>query len=320
MTFLMPRYPKVAMLRDCPEIYAVKEVVAYEKLHGSNFRIGFPPGMQSLTELCYGSRETEQGKDGGAFPLGRVVNEFQKPEGQKLLGALLETFRSYGFSEVTVFGEAYGPGIKAKGVRYSTGQEPLFRAFDIMVAQNLVTDALLREVAGKAGLPLVPEVWRGAPTPEAFDALLEQPSHVARDAGIDDPKNIAEGVVIRSSPLLRNVFGDWLICKHKSAAFEEVASAPVEKKKGDSPADGFAATYVTIGRISNAIGRLHDRGTPLAGAMTDMPRLLDEIHADLLREALADYQATGAFAGQMRGAISKVLAQRYREMLAQGAS
>ena len=114
-------------------------------VHNSNFRIYFPLGMKSIEELGYGSRDVEYGVGDQKFPLGSMLNKFKAQT--DLLNRMSEVLMvSYGFSEVTVFGEAYGPGIKAKGVRYSTGQEPLFRAFDIMVAQNFVTYDLFCEI------------------------------------------------------------------------------------------------------------------------------------------------------------------------------
>jgi hypothetical protein len=34
-----PKYPEIVLLPRRPEIFAVKEVIATEKLHGSNFRM-----------------------------------------------------------------------------------------------------------------------------------------------------------------------------------------------------------------------------------------------------------------------------------------
>jgi len=311
----IPKYPEIALLYRRPEIFAVKEVVATEKLHGSNFRVHFPLGMTSIADVRYGSHDVEDTEP--AFPLGKAKNWFEaRPD---LLNSMWEVIKSYGFSDATIFGEAYGPGIKAKGVKYSNGTEMLFRAFDLMVGTNFVTYDLFCEIADKMGLARVHEVWRGVPTQESFDALLEKPSHEAKHNGIDDPNNLAEGVVIRSNPLLRNVFGEWLIAKHKGKKFTEKAEAPKEpKERVASPADTFAATFVTEGRVTNAIGRLSDRGTPLKGDMTDMPALLTEIIADLHKECETEWKATGMPDGALKGAVSKVLGPLYRRMLDEG--
>lgn len=309
----MEKYPSIVQLPDCPEIFSVKQVVATEKIHGSNFRLGFPLGMKSIDEIQYGTRDVEYGHC-EKFPLGSTRLKFLgQPE---LLTRMFEVLLvQYGFSEVTVFGEAYGPGIKAKGVKYSNGQEPLFRAFDIMVAQNFVTYDLFCEICDKMELPTVPEVWRGEPTQENFDALLEKPSVVGKINGFGDD-NIAEGVVLRSNPLLRNVFGEWLICKHKCAKFAEVAKEAAQKiPRGPSAADDFAARYVTEGRVTNAIGRLNDSGTELTNTMKDMPALLGAVCADLAKDCPEEMAELGLTEQSIKGNVSKILGPMYREML-----
>jgi Rnl2 family RNA ligase len=315
----IPKYPEVALLDKRPEIFSVKEVVATEKLHGSNFRIHFPLGMASLADVRYGSRDVEDTDP--LFPLRKAKEWFEsRPD---LLTTMWEVIKSYGFSDCTIFGEAYGPGIKAKGVKYATDDDKniRFRAFDIMVGEreSFVTYDLFIEIADKMSLPRVHEVWRGEPTKATFDALLEQPSHEGKLSGIDDPNNHAEGVVIRSNPLLRNVFGEWLIVKHKAGKFAEKAEAPTIKLPREAtPGDAFVATYVTEGRVTNAIGRLADRGTPLKGDMTDMPALLAEIIADLHKECEVEWKATGMPDGTLKGSVSKVLGPLYRQMLTKG--
>jgi hypothetical protein len=72
---MFPKYPETALLSRRPEIFAVKEVVATEKIHGSNFRIHFPSGMEAGSEPMFGSRDTEYDpSDPGAFPLPHAVS------------------------------------------------------------------------------------------------------------------------------------------------------------------------------------------------------------------------------------------------------
>jgi len=310
----MEKYPSIVELAKCPEIFHVKQVIACEKVHGGNFRLFFPLGMKSIEEIGYGSRDVEYGVGDQKFPLGSMLNRFKAlPE---VLNRMFEVLMvSYGFSEVTVFGEAHGPGIKAKGVRYSNGQEPLFRAFDIMVAQNFVTYDLFCEICDKIGLPRVPEVWRGEPTQDNFDSILERPSTVGKLNGFGDD-NIAEGVVLRSNPLFRNVFGEWLICKHKCAKFAEVATAAVQKiPRGPTAADDFAARYVTEGRVTNAIGRLNDSGVELTNSMKDMPTVLGAVCADLAKDCTVEMTELGLSEVSVKGNVSRVLGPMYREML-----
>jgi hypothetical protein len=316
-----PEYPPVLALERRLDILEVKRVVITEKLHGSTFRIHFPAGMSSISEIRFGSHEMlyvpGRNVPGQPFPLGNVVRWFEKrPE---LLTAMWETIKSYGFGNATVFGEACGPGIHAKGVKYSDGQELLFRAFAVMVERCFLSHYdLFCEVTEKMGLPRVPEIVRAEPSRELFDSLLERPSIEAQRNGIADAANIHEGIVIQADPFFRDTFGEYLIAKHKSARFAEKAKAAVAKPvRGPSAADDFAAMYVTAGRLTNAVGRLHDRGVALASAMTDMPTLLKEMVADLHKECGAEMADLGISDDkQLQGAVSRILGPLYRAMLA----
>jgi hypothetical protein len=126
-------------------------------------------------------------------------------------------------------------------------------------------------------------------------------------------------VVLRSNPLFRNVFGEWLICKHKSAKFAEVATEALQKvPRGPTPADDFAARYVTEGRIHNCLGHLSDRGIELTNTMKDMPVLLVEVVADLFKECQTEMYGDWSNEQSIKGSVSKVLGPLYREILSKG--
>lgn len=321
------KYPEIARLERRPEILAVKQVVATEKLHGTNFRVFFPGGMASIDELQFGGRNEELGtgaEPGRAtsFYGGRPVAWFKsRPE---LVAKMMETFAAYGFSDVTVFGEAYGAGVQ-KGIRYANNDALMFRAFDIAVAENLVTYDLFVELCDKCGLPRVPEIWRGEPSLAAFDALLERLSVEGQNNGVLDDGNVSEGVVIRSNPLLRDVFGQWLVIKHKSEKFAEVAKRDTRsgvlgaKPRPDvTAATEYAMTFVTPGRITNALGRVRDAGRPVHDGMEDMKELVPAMVTDLLKEAKPEWDAVlaeGMSDKQVRAEVVKTLGIVYRRML-----
>ncbi|HEY2510230.1 MAG TPA: RNA ligase family protein, partial [Polyangiaceae bacterium] len=228
-----------------------------------------------------------------------------------------EVLAAHGLSDVTVFGEAFGAGIQ-KGVRYVTGDEVLFRAFDLMVGDNFVTYDLFTTLCDEMKLPRVPEIWRGEPSLAAFDALLEQNSAEAVKNGVVAERNVSEGVVLRSNPLLRDVFGQWLIIKHKSEKFAEVSSAPRPAAPDGASGQVFAETFVVEGRIVNALGRLRDRGVAVMDDMADMRVLVPELVGDLLKECSSEWQAAmteGATDKRIRGAVTKTLGIVYRRML-----
>jgi hypothetical protein len=245
--------------------------------------------------------------------------------------ALMTLFRDRGYGDVVIYGEVCGPGIQ-KGVRYlddarGRSGEVLFRAFDMRIGDNLVTHSLFAEVCDAVGLPRVPVVWRGEPSLAAFDALLDKASEEGRRNGVaedDGRRNVSEGVVIRSDPLLRNVFGEWLIIKHKSEKFAEVAKETAGKDRPDlAPVEAFAATFVTTGRVVNALGRLRDAGVALKDGMEDMPHLVPAVLADLKKEAGAEWQSlldAGFTEKAIRGTVTKAVGPTYRRMLLEQAA
>ena len=157
---------------------------------------------------------------------------------------------------------------------------------------------------------------------EAFNALLGKPSVEATLNGVEGPESTAEGIVIRSNPLFRDVFGEWLIAKYKWGKFAEKTTAPGTISQAKLPreatsADVFAATYVTEGRLGNVLGHLSNRGVALKNDMTDMSVLLTEMIADLHKECDAEWVATGMQEKDLKGAVSKVLSPLYRKALGQ---
>jgi Rnl2 family RNA ligase len=314
------KYPEIVRLEKRLEILSVRQVVATEKIHGTNFRVFFPAGMQSVDEVRFGGRN-EEFTSGDGFYGGRPVRWFKDQPG--LLQRMFDVFTSHGFSDVTVFGEAFGAGIQ-KGVCYVTLDQVLFRAFDVMVGDNFVTYDLFVALCDEMKLPRVPEVWRGEPSVAVLDALLEQGSTEAKNNGVVAVRNVAEGVVVRSNPLLRDVFGQWLIIKHKSEKFAEVSKEGPSASANGAPAQAFAERFVVEGRIVNALGRLRDRGVKVENDMADMRALVPEVAADLLKECSSEWQVAmseGVSDKQVRAAVTKTLGGVYRRMLlARGAA
>ncbi len=220
------KYPELVTLDRRPEILGVRQAIATEKLHGSNFRVRFPAGMRGVEDIRFGSRNESFEPGDNSFYGGKPMRWFD--ERREMVERAMATFEAYGFSDVIVYGEVCGTSVQ-KGVKYAPDGDVIFRAFDIRVGENFVTYDLFVELCDKIGLTRVPEIWRGEPSKDAFDALLEQPSTEAMKNGMTNDGHVSEGVVIRSNPLLRDVFGDWLIIKHKSQKYRE-ATPRTERK------------------------------------------------------------------------------------------
>lgn len=316
-------YPELVTLDKRPEMLAVRQVIATEKLHGSNFRVYFPEGIKSPDELRFGSRNEIFAAGDTGFYGGRPVRWFR--DNAPMVAKLIEVFASHGFhGGVVVYGEVCGTSVQ-KGIKYAGDGEVIFRAFDIRVAGNFVTYELFASICEAAGLPRVPEIWRGEPSREAFDELLERSSTEAARNGIANEQGVvSEGVVIRSNPLLRDVFGDWLVIKHKSKKYREATPRAERKPAGPSETaelDDFAATYVIRGRVINALGRLRDAGVALQRTMQDMPKLADAMVVDLHKECEPEWQALeakGFGEKQIRNTVTRALAGVYRELLSSG--
>lgn len=314
------RYTELVTLEKRPEILAVREAIATEKLHGSNFRAHFPAGIQSPDEIVFGSRNEVFAAGDTSFYGGRPQRWFR--ERRPLIERFMEALARRSLHDVVLFGEVCGTSVQ-KGVKYAPDGEILFRAFDILVGECFVTYDLFVEICDESGMDRVPEIWRGDPSREAFDALIEKRSVEAARNGIDLAENMAEGVVIRSNPLLRNVFGEWLIIKHKAKKYREATTAKERKpatKKDSTPGDDFVATYVVEGRLLNAIGRLKDRGA-FQGKMEDVPVLSDAVIADLHKEEEPTFQsviAAGQDERQIRALVTRTVARLYRDLLGRG--
>lgn len=286
-------YPSIATLKTRRDILRVKEVVACEKLHGTNFRLLFPAGITSPDQVVYGSRDrvlgTADSIEAQTFYNGRPVQWFV--ERRELLERLIAEFTRRGYGDTILFAEACGSSIQG-GVLYSRRHSVLVRSFDIMVGENFVDYDTFVEVADAAGMPRVPEIWRGPPSQEAFDALLERASAEAAKNGIADGCNIWEGVVIRANPMGKTRSHHWLIIKHKSKKFDEVVAAGIKLDKLRlEPCVLLAKRYVVEGRMLNVLGRLRDHNAPLTGEMSDMQLIGPAMLADVRKEASDDWQA-----------------------------
>lgn len=286
-------YPSIATLKTRREILKAKEVVACEKLHGTNFRLLFPAGITSPDQVVFGSRDrvlgTADSEEAQKFYNGRPVKWFT--ERRELLAKLIAEFASRGYGDTILFAEACGSSIQG-GVLYSKRHTILVRSFDIMVEGVFVDYDTFVEVADGTGMPRVPEIWRGVPSQEAFDALLERASVEAAINGVVDGCNIWEGVVIRAIPMGKTRSNHWLIIKHKSKKFDEVVANGIRLEKLRlEPCVLFAKRYVVEGRMLNVLGRLRDHNTELKGEMSDMQFIGPAMLADVRKEAGDDWQA-----------------------------
>lgn len=280
------KYPSIVRTKERKDIFKCKKVVATEKLHGTNFQLRIPRGITNIAQILYGSRDNDLGvADSNLarnFFNGAPVRWFtDRPE---LLENLIRTTERRNIQDAILYGEVCGTTVQG-GVYYAARHEVFFRAFDLMVGTEFHSYDPFVEVCEESSMPRVPEIWRGEPTQAAFDALLEQLSEEARRNGVVEQHNISEGVIIRSDPLTKDRRSKWLLCKHKSAKFEEVVANGIRLEHLRlEPARHFAAMVVPQGRLFNVCGSLRANGVELLNDMPDLKYIAPAVVVDVQKE------------------------------------
>lgn len=292
MTFVPAVFPRIASYRrEADAVHHAREVVCLEKIDGSNTRVGVPRDLQRADQLLVGGRSRLEGEEGFCQPelrAGFVASV--RLDGLRGLAHALP-------DHLTLYGETCGRGIQATGFLY--GPSPHFVLFAATVGDAWLgwshaldlDDAAgavqrlpsLREIAERTGLPLAPCLYRGAPDPERFDALLDRPSAHAAARGASSRSSDAthEGVVIWSDPALRDGAGRLLVAKHKHPNRREALD---ETPGSDDTAEGFAARVVNGERLAHARQHLEEGGRWPCSRDERIERLVRRVVQDVARE------------------------------------
>ncbi len=292
MTFIPAVFPRIAAYRrEADAVHHAREVVCLEKIDGSNTRVGVPRDLHRADQLVVGGRSLLEGDEG-----------FCQPELRAgfVAGVRFDALRDVARAlpdHLTLYGETCGRGIQATGFIY--GPSAHFVLFAAAVgdawlgwshALDLVDDAgsarrlpSLCELAVQTGLTLAPCLYRGAPDPERFDALLDRPSaHAAARGSSSRPADAThEGVVIWSDPALRDGAGRLLVAKHKHPNRREALD---EAPGGDEAAEGFAARVVNGERLAHARQHLEEGGRWGCPRDERIDRLVRRVVQDVARE------------------------------------
>lgn len=268
---MLPTYPHIDHIFKVPELECFNKLYGFEKVHGTNARIGWVNG-----QLVIGGRTTE-------------LSEANRGHGdfwgwvQKNSSWLAEAFkRQFPESDVTVFGEFYGPGIQ-KGINY--GNEKNFIAFDVQIGDSLLDLDDMMNVVYDLGFITPPLVYCGRYDVEVMLTAINLNSIVADNSGVNDPDNIMEGIVVRPPIMLKNKHGQWVMGKLKNATFEERASA---RKDPANPVDqteaiAFADEWVTEMRFNHVLDSMKEAGIPVIQQHTgDFLKMMSE---DVMRES-----------------------------------
>jgi RNA ligase (TIGR02306 family) len=174
-----------------PDFIVGQDVEATEKLHGTNFRISYRPGV-SYPDLFGEGDVAITSKGMGAK--GLVLTNTEKNRVGNLyvrtaleLG-LIDTVRDLGLRSgeaIDLFGEIYGVGVQ--DLHYGT-TKPDYRAFDVRVNYKFLSPEDKNELLDSLGIQRVPLLYQG---PFDLDRLTE-----LRDGQSALGGCIREGIVV----------------------------------------------------------------------------------------------------------------------------
>lgn len=215
---LFVEYTDVENLRHYPEILDAGEfVVATEKIHGTNSRVGVIRDADGSLRRLAGSRTMQRKNTEGSI--------YWFPWTLKPVQDLIEWLSAKpGAMQVIVFGEVYG---KVQSMRYGLPNGLGFRVFDIMVDGHYQHHAEVARVCAAFSVEMCPVVYEG---PYSLEAIAAASKGASLIPGAD---HIREGVVVRPIAERRNekigrvvlkyVSDEYLCGEHDGASEEAVA-------------------------------------------------------------------------------------------------
>ena len=269
-------YPKIRGLHKCPELFDESEAIITEKIHGKNMRLMIPENAQSTDDIIFGARE--HAEDHPAYGLQsetRMLKELLD------LNKILNYFRKEN-KKIIIFGELYGLGVQ-KGIKYR--EDKGFIVFDMIKGNEFIDFDDLKSTCADMGLEVIPILYKGKPDKNIFDKFINVDSVLAKNHNVEQ-KTTTEGVVIRSNPLKKNQYDEFIICKYKSDwALEEKV---VKKSKDLSLVHEYTERFVTKNRVEKMIEKLKEKSL-FTGTMRDIPPLGMEVANDILIEEREDF-------------------------------
>ncbi len=202
-------------IQSVPDLFEPgEEVVATEKLHGTNCQIGYVPGLDN-DELFFDGNLYVGSKGMSAKGLvmkNNAANDFNVYV-RTLRGLIEDGFGTKikalsdarGGVIVRVFGEVYGKGVQ--DLAYGT-TAPQFAVFDIQVNGEYVPFEERVALAEVLGLPVVPVLYEGP-----YDLAAMEPFRDGKDT--ISGTNVREGIVIVARSGGRHVnhgrkIGKWI--------------------------------------------------------------------------------------------------------------
>jgi RNA ligase (TIGR02306 family) len=161
-----------------------EEVVATEKIHGGNVRLGLVDG-----KLVAGSRTSRKEHPGEGAALKDFL--YWSPYTNPGVERILRQSADNGAKVVILFGEVFGQGVQS--LHYGVGgkKEKGFRAFDLYVDGRFLGYEEFKRICDQEGVETAPLLYRG---PFDLKKMNEISNGKSTLPGAD---NIREGVVVR---------------------------------------------------------------------------------------------------------------------------
>jgi len=182
-----------------------EEIVATEKIHGKNCRVGFVEGKTVVGSRTY--RKSIEFSKGSIF-----WDVWRSDEVQALLAAVRETANT-----AILFGEVYGQGVQS--LHYGCNKKKGFRAFDIYVDGEFLDFHGFADLCDLHGVERAPVLYQGP-----FNLAKIKEVSVGKST-LPGAKNIREGVVVRPATerrdpalgrvVLKFISPEYDLSKHK---------------------------------------------------------------------------------------------------------
>ena len=297
------RYLEIESLHRVPEILMVRETVILEKIHGINIRFGYV-GEQFRVGGKNEEFDLEKSAPSAGFGFVGWLRESSIP---KLVADLAKDLKQ----DIIFYGEWHGKGIQ-KVVQYLDKKD--LRIFDVLVEDEFKSWDYVVDLSNTIGVKTVPLLYRGAPSMEIFENLRHFPSRVAYEHGFGAEDNIAEGIVIKPTPMARNLRGDWIISKHKDPKFEERASLRKEPKAhsiNPEEAYTFVEEFFTSERLNHVLTYVRESGVDVASPKA-IGLAIKGMYDDVIKESKEEFSNLPE---EIQKAINKLHSSRTKHLL-----
>jgi RNA ligase (TIGR02306 family) len=183
-----PKYTSLENMRSYPNLLEVGEtVIATEKVHGTNCRIGYVWNIdeEEKPTMMAGSRTLRRKEPEDINTM--VANTYWFPHTLPGVKRLFAELQSQGCKQVILYGEVYGQGIQA----YNYGERKInFRAFDLLLDGKYVDYATFKSLCDRHQVEQVPLVYEGAFSLDVIKLHSDGDSLVGGNHG-------REGVVVK---------------------------------------------------------------------------------------------------------------------------